>query len=92
MFVLTNENFHIYVVTFMGLLIICFAVQMYIKNCLEIELTNLKKKVKKIQTMQEIMYKQKQLELRKQHEEQDEDRGDVDYMEDNDSYMDPITA
>lgn len=95
MFVVTNENFHIYVVTFLGLLIICFAVELYIKNCLENEITNLKKKVKKIQTMQEIMYKQRQLELKKQQEEerqQEHDDRDVDYMDDHDSYMDPITA
>ena len=98
MFVVTNENFHIYVVTFIGLLVICFAVELYIKNCLDTEIINLKRKVRKIQVMQEIMYKQRQQELKKQQEEQEQEQEQEqeennDYMmNDGDSYMDPITG
>ena len=92
MFTVTNENLHIYVVSFIGLLIICFAVELYIKYCLDIELLNIKKRIKKIQLTHDMMIVDMKKRERVQIENDNADNADNDDCgnNDQDSYMDPL--
>ena len=42
MFNITPENLHVYIFTILGILVICFAVQFYIKSNIDAEITSLK--------------------------------------------------
>lgn len=95
MFNITQENLHVYVFTLFGILIICFAVQFYIKSNLDTEMSVLKKKIKKLQQFQQLMImhtkKREQYEKQQQiqqilHQDEEPER---ELDGDNDSYADP---
>ncbi|AYV75963.1 MAG: hypothetical protein Terrestrivirus4_11 [Terrestrivirus sp.] len=101
---ITPENVHVYIFSIIGLLLICFITLFYIKSSLETEIETMKKKMKKMQGVQKILYgqirniseKQQQEEQEKlaresQQEAENENEGDERMgIEDVDSYIDPL--
>jgi predicted Holliday junction resolvase-like endonuclease len=104
MFNITPENLHIYVFAILGILVICFAVQFYIKSNLDAEIFSLKKKIKKLHHDQQVMYlhikkkeqierlQQQKMQRDEEEQQQQQQREKSEELEenDNDSYADPI--
>lgn len=101
---ITPENLHVYIFSIIGLLLICFITLFYIKSSLETEIETMKKKMKKMQGVQKILYGQvKNISEKQQQEEQEriarESQREVENenegeermgTEDVDSYIDPL--
>jgi hypothetical protein len=85
---ITSENLHIYIFAIIGFIVICFAVELYIKNSLETEMANLKKKVKKLQATQDALIEQKQAE--EEYRRRQQEMAETEEEMHNDSYMDPL--
>jgi F0F1-type ATP synthase membrane subunit a len=103
---ITPENLHVYIFTIIGLLAICFITVFYMKSSSDAEIDTMKKKMKKMQNVQKMMYSQiKNISEKQQQEEQErieaqrmkdsdennnENQEEGRFTDEGDSYIDPL--